>query len=75
MKRQLNFSQGIISGDIVRSIVEVFPVIEDRFRQRKTYDEYYFDGATVEVTIEAIQSLNDSDMSVEINWEEIKINS
>ena len=73
MKRKLKFDQGIISGDIVRSVVEVFPVIEDRFRQRKTYDEYYFDGATVEVTVEAIQHLNDSDMSAEINWEEIKI--
>jgi hypothetical protein len=75
MKRNLVFTSGIIGGDLVRSVTEVFPNIEDKFRQRKTYDEYYFDGGKVTLTIEAIQSLNDLDLVVKINWEDIIINS
>jgi hypothetical protein len=73
MKRNLVFTSGIIGGDLVRSIAEIFPIIEDKFRQRKTYDEYYFDGGKVAVTLEAIQSLNDSDLAVKINYEDIII--
>jgi hypothetical protein len=75
MKRNLVFTSGIIGGDLVRSVTEVFPNIEDKFRQRKTYDEYYFDGGKVTLTIEAIQSLNDLDLAVTIGWEDIIINS
>jgi hypothetical protein len=75
MKRNLVFTSGIIGGDLVRSVTEVFPNIEDKFRQRKTYDEYYFDGGTVTLTIETIQSLNDLDLAVKINYQDIIINS
>jgi len=73
MKRNLVFTSGIICGDLVRSVTEVFPNIEDKFRQRKTYDEYYFDGGKVTLTIEAIQSLNDLDLAININYEDIII--
>lgn len=69
MKRILNFEQGIIVGDTVRDILEVFPEIENKFRQRKTYDEYYFDGANIELTIDKIASLNQLGFNVSINWE------
>jgi hypothetical protein len=71
MLRILTLEQGIIGGDTVRDILEVFPEIENRFRQRKTYDEFYFDGSTVELTIEKISSLNQLGFKVSINWEEI----
>jgi hypothetical protein len=71
MLRILTLEQGIIGGDTVRDILEVFPEIENSFRQRKTYDEFYFDGATVELTIEKISSLNQLGFKVSINWEEI----
>jgi hypothetical protein len=73
MKRNLVFTSGIISGDLVRTVAEIFPIVEDRFRQRKSYDEYYFDGCEVTVTLEAIESLNDSDLAVKINYQEIII--
>ena len=71
MKRKLNIEQGIIIGDIVRDILKVLPDIENRFRQRKTYDEYYFDGATIELSIDIIESLNQMDFKVSINREEV----
>jgi len=71
MKRILNLEQGIICGDTVRDILEVFSEIESRFRQRKTYDEYYFDGATVELTIEKVASLNQLGFKVSIGGEEV----
>jgi len=58
MKRILILEQGIIEGHIVRDILEIFPEIENKFRQRKTYDEYYFDNAIVEITIDKIERLN-----------------
>ena len=58
MKRILKLEHGIICGDSVRNILLVFPEIENRFKQRKSYDEYYFDGATVELTIDIIGRLN-----------------
>jgi hypothetical protein len=69
MKRILHLEQGIIGGDTVRDILRVFPEIENRFRQRKTYDEYYFDEATVELTIDIIGSLNQLGFKVSINWQ------
>jgi hypothetical protein len=73
MKRILNLEQGITGGGTIRSILEVFPEIENRFRQRKTYDEYYFDGATVELSIDKIESLNQLGFKVVIDCEEVVI--
>lgn len=73
MRRILNFNQGIISGEIVREILDLFPEIEDKFRQRKNYDEYYFDGAILELNIEKIAILNDLGYSITLNSQEIFI--
>lgn len=73
MKRTLEIKQGIISDDTVRDILEVFPEIESKFRRRKTYDEYYFDGAIVELNIDLIEDLTKLGFTVTINWESVII--
>lgn len=74
MNRDLKLENGIIGGETVRDILEVFPDIENRFRRRKTYDEFYFDGARVELTIDIIEALNRLGFQVSINYEEVKLN-
>jgi len=73
MKRKLVFNEGIIHGSIVRAIVNVFPGLKESFKQRKAYDEYYYEPATVEVTIESIGLLILKIGFVSINHEEIII--
>lgn len=72
MKRILVLNT-IVSGSDVRDILKVFPNIENSFKQRKHYDEYYFYNVEVELTIEIIQKLNDLCYGVEIGYEEVKI--
>jgi hypothetical protein len=72
MKRILKYEHGIISGDDVRDILRIFPEIEDKFRQRKSYDEYYFDSVEVDVDIEQIDQLSEM-FSVKISWELIEL--
>ncbi len=73
MKQILILRDGITAGDQVRTILEIFPYIKESFRQRKTYDEYYFDGSTVELTIETIQSLIQAGFKVTLNHDEVII--
>jgi len=49
---------GIISGDVMRDIIEVFPELKDSFKQRKSFDEYYFDSKEVFIDIERLEQLN-----------------
>jgi hypothetical protein len=72
MVRKLEHKEGIISGVDVRDILKVFPQIEDKFRQRKTYDEYYFDEVDVDVNIKQLTQLSEM-FSVNINWESITL--
>jgi hypothetical protein len=74
MNRDLKLENGIIGGETVRDILKVFPDIENRFRRRKTYDEFYFDGARVELTIDIIEALNRLGFQVSIDYEEVKLN-
>jgi|LakMenEpi03Aug12_release.lakeMendotaPanAssembly.Ray.scaffolds.fasta_scaffold2320006_1 hypothetical protein len=73
MKRTLTFNEGIISGDIVRDIIEIIPESEPMFTQRKTYDEYYTNSLKVTVDLETIEKLNEACYGVEITPEYIKI--
>lgn len=74
MKRFFNLKQGIIGGDTVMDIIEVFPYIENKFIQRKNYYEYYYvGGATVELNIDIIEKLNQLGFNVSINQEEVII--
>lgn len=58
MKRKLEL-EGIIIGELMRDIIEIFPETKNSFRQRKTYDEYYYDETVVEVDLERIERVND----------------
>ena len=73
MERILIFEDGIIQGDIVREIKSIFPETIDSFRQRKSYDEYYYVETNVNVDINKINELNTLHYSVEITKSEIKI--
>jgi hypothetical protein len=42
MKKFIQFNDGIIGGDDMRDFLAIFPELENRFTQRKSYDEYYF---------------------------------
>ena len=44
MKLEINLSGGIVPGDDVRQLIDLAGIDERLFRQRKSYDEYYFDG-------------------------------
>ena len=67
---------GIISGDKIRDLVDVFGRnLMSSFEQRKQYDEYYYScPVDVTVTIEHIQKLMDLMYRVEFrnNIMEIK---
>ena len=45
MELTLEFDTGIIDGDTMRFISEVFN-IRETFKRRKSYDEYYFEFGT-----------------------------
>ena len=59
LKLELGFNDGIISGDIMRDVVEIFPEFESSFQQRKSYDEYYYSPMEVEVSLEQIEKLTE----------------
>ena len=44
MKLKVTLSAGIICGDDVRDLISIACIDDRLFRQRKAYDEYYFDG-------------------------------
>ena len=72
MIRVLEHKEGVISGDDARDILQVFPNLEDRFTQRKSYDEYYFAGVEIEVDIVQLDQLSTM-FNVKINWESITL--
>lgn len=59
MDVEVRFNQGIITGDDVRNLLKVFPELETNFKQRKKYDEYYFDEKVVELNIENLKKLSE----------------
>ena len=64
---------GLVSGETMRNVLEVFPGLESSFTQRKQYDEFYFTGADVKITLEDIQKLNDLYFSIFISGEDLMI--
>ncbi len=73
MKRILNINLITVTGDSKIEILEVFPDIENKFRLRNEFDEYYFDEVLVELSIEIIDSLNKLGFDVKINWERVTL--
>jgi hypothetical protein len=58
MNLNLEFENGIIQGDIVREVIETIPTLdESRFRQRKTYDEYYYDQTEITIDLNILNLL------------------
>lgn len=58
MMRGISFNSGIIDGDDMREVLRVIPELENNFRQRKNYDEYYFDACTRTFTLDEINGLS-----------------
>ena len=61
MKRKLQLSElGIIEGDFLRELKEIFPETNFKEVRRYNYDEYYTKyDIEVEVTLEALQKLTE----------------
>ena len=73
MKRNLVL-EGIVEGDKVRDLKDIFPEIENSFLQRETYDEYYYSETKVELTIEKLNILTEEmSFRVTIYYDDIKI--
>lgn len=74
MKRELYFKQGIISGDMVRDVLSVWPHLENAFEQRKSFDEYYYpDKVVVDISIDDLQKLSELYIDININFQEIQL--
>ena len=58
-ERILNFESGIIEGKIVRDIQSVFKELNESFKQRKSYDEYYYTNTKVSLSMSQIIKLNE----------------
>lgn len=58
-ERILNFESGIIEGEIVRDIQSVFKELNESFKQRKSYDEYYYTNTKVSLSMPQIIKLNE----------------
>jgi len=73
IERILEFENGIIEGDVVREITQVFSYLDKSFSQRKSYDEYYYTETVVVVDVEVINELNSLGYTISIDSEYIKI--
>lgn len=74
MKRELYFKQGIISGDMVRDVLSVWPHLENVFEQRKSFDEYYYPNkVVVDISIDDLQKLSELYIDININFQEIQL--
>jgi len=71
MKRRLRLTN-MTGWDEREYILRCIPELKSQFRQRKQYEEYYFDEADVELTIEQIEMLSET-FNLEINCQEVII--
>lgn len=72
MKRIIRFNQGIIGGEDKDTLVDILPQLENSFRQRKQYYEYYFEQTEVELSLENVDKIS-SEFVVILNYEELII--
>lgn len=72
MKVEIRFNQGIIAGYEVRDLLEIFPELENNFKQRKQYDEYYFNSDVVELDIDKLEQLSNK-FRFEMSGDDLKI--
>lgn len=57
MKRLVLIEETLVTGDTMRKIIKVFPTLETNFKQRKNYDEYYYESSVVDFSLEDIERL------------------
>tara|TARA_R110001606_G_C14845373_1_gene586375 strand:- start:44 stop:280 length:237 start_codon:yes stop_codon:yes gene_type:complete len=72
-ERTLNFEFSIIEGEVVRELQTVFKELNESFKQRKSYDEYYYTNTKVTLTISKINKLNKLHYNVLIDSEYVLI--
>jgi len=73
-ERILNFKFNIIEGKVVEELQTVFKELNGSFKQRKSYDEYYYTTDTkVTLTISKINKLNKLHYNVLIDSEYVLI--
>lgn len=74
MERKIEFKfGGIVDGDDMRDIIDVFPELTCKFTQRKSYDEYYFNSdGSVHMTLEQLDKLSKC-FTVTINYDSITL--
>lgn len=62
MKRKLQLSElGIIEGEFLRELKEIFPDTNFKEIKRSCYDEYYTNyDIEVEITLESLEKLNEN---------------
>ena len=58
MKRTIEINDGVIAGWDMENIVNIIPQLKDSFRQRKSFNEYYFDETEVDVNMEQLEVLS-----------------
>lgn len=58
MYKEIYFSSGIIDGDSMRRFLEIISASPINFKQRKTYDEYYWDSFSWVFTLEEFDKLS-----------------
>ena len=59
IERVVNFESGSIEGGVVRELQDIFKELNESFKQRKSYDEYYYTTTKVTVDISKIDKLNE----------------
>lgn len=73
IERVVNFESGIIEGGVVRELQDIFKELNESFKQRKSYDEYYYTTTKVTVDISKIDKLNELLYKVVIDSKHILI--
>lgn len=72
MKKIIKFNHGIIEGYCKELIIKILPELENSFKQRKQYFEYYFTEVELELTLENINQLS-QEFNIQISFDTLKI--
>lgn len=72
MERTIRFKNGVIYGTIKEEVVIILPQLENSFRQRKEFFEYYFDETEISITLEQLDKLS-QEFRISIDYDTITI--
>lgn len=73
MEKILEFDSGIIEGIVMREIVEIFPELSDNFKQRKSFDEYYFTSKSITFGEKELEKLDRKCYTITLAGDYIKL--